>query len=102
MTDKPFDASVVPSTASTIDWSVIAALLQRAFPALAGIPVAQLAVGLAVIGPFALAFGTAVEQAFAAAQQNTIDEGWVYVFSPENPAQPPHLIQRPKPKEETQ
>ncbi len=79
-----------------INWTVIAALLQRAFPALAGIPVAQLAVGLAIIGPFALSFGVAVEQAFAAAQQHTIDEGWCYVFSSDNPAQPPHLIQRKK------
>lgn len=102
MTDKPFDASVVPSTASTIDWSVIATLLQRAFPALAGIPIAQLAVGLAIIGPFAVAFGDAVYQAFAAAQQQTLDAGWAFVFDPDNPAQPPHLIQRPKPKEETQ
>ncbi len=91
-----------PKNASTIDWSVIAVLLQKAFPALAGIPIAQLAVGLAIIGPFAVAFGDAVYQAFAAAQQHTIDEGWVFVFDPENPARPPHLVQRPKPKEATE
>ena len=93
MTDKPIPVDA-PLTA--VNWSVIATIIQKAFPALAGIPVAQLAVALAVIGPFALSFGDAVYQAFAAAQQHTMDEGWVFVFDPMNPARPPHLIQRPK------
>ena len=76
------------------DWAVIAGLLQRAFPALAAVPVAELAVTLAVVAPFALSFGAAVAQAFAAAQAHTIAEGWRYEFDSLNPAAPPRLVCR--------
>ena len=79
-----------------VDKAALVAALEKFivshWPQIGGVATAQLLAAGTVLAPILEPVAEAVIKAVAAAQANTIAEGWHYEWDPENPGLPPHIV----------